>query len=103
MSKNFDFDSLTLGEVALIEELSGQSIGSIADEGAPKGKAMAAIVMVIKRRTGEPDYQFNQALMVPLSEANALLTPAEEEEDPSIPANETEAGKERRSGKNATA
>ena len=83
----FDFESLTLGEVATIEDLSGQSIGSIANEEAPKGKALAAIVMVIKRRNGEPTYTFNQALKVGLKEANALLAPASEEE-------EDEAGEE---------
>lgn len=69
----FDFDSLTLGEVAFIESLSEQSISSIADEDSPKGKALAAIVTVIKRRTGHPDFKFNDALNVPLSEANTLL------------------------------
>lgn len=70
---DFDFESLTLGEVSTIEDLSGMSIGSIADEGAPKGKAFAAIVMIMKRRNGDPGFTFNQALGVPLSEANALL------------------------------
>lgn len=93
VNKKFDFESLTLGEVALIEDLSGLSIGAIADEGEPKGKAMAAIVMVIKRRSGDPTFSFNQALAVPLSEANELLATEDEDEDP----------KAKRSGKNATA
>lgn len=92
----FDFDTLTLGEVATIEDLSGQSIGSIADEAAPKGKALAAIVMVIKRRSGEPTFTFNQALSVPLAEANSLLTPDEEDEP------EDEAPKGKRSAKSAS-
>lgn len=68
-----DLESLTLGEVAAIEELSGQGINAIADDDRPKGKALAALVMVIKRREGEPTFTFNQALAVPLSEANALV------------------------------
>lgn len=90
---SFDFDSLTLGEVATIEDLSGQSISSIADEGSPKGKALAAIVMVVKRRSGEPDFTFNKALALPLSEANSFIGGSDDEEDegkePSGP-NETE-------------
>jgi hypothetical protein len=76
----FDFESLTLGEVATIEDLSGQPIGAIADEDAPKGKALAAIVMVIKRRTGHPGFKFNEALNIPLKEANALLGVQDESE-----------------------
>lgn len=68
-----DLESLTLGEVAAIEDLSGQGIATIADDDRPKGKALAALVMVIKRRSGEPTYTFNQALAVPLAEANALV------------------------------
>lgn len=68
-----DFDSLTLGEVALIEELSGQSIGQIADESTPKGKALAAIAMVTKRRQGDPTFTWNQANALTLDQANAIL------------------------------
>lgn len=77
----FDFDSLTLGEVAFIEDLSGMSISSIADADMPKGKALAAVVTVAKRRAGQPDFKFNDALKVPMSEVNALLGLGEEETD----------------------
>jgi len=69
----FDFDDLTLREVSLIEDLSGQSIESIAEKDKPKGKSLAAIVMVIKRRTGNPKFTFNEAMDVPLAEAYELL------------------------------
>lgn len=72
-SAPFSFDALTLGEIAFIEDLSGMSISAIADEERPKGKALAAMVTVAKRRNGEPDFIFNDALLVPMSEASALL------------------------------
>jgi len=77
----FDFDSLTLGEVAFIEDLSGMSIGSIADEEMPKGKALAALITVLKRRTGYPEFKFNDALNVPMSEVNSLLGFDKEEDE----------------------
>lgn len=69
----FDFDTLTLREVSIIEDLSGQSIEAIANVDKPKGKSLAAIVMVIKRRTGSPKFTFNEAMDVPLNEAYELL------------------------------
>lgn len=92
----FDFDTLTLGEVATIENLSSMSISAIADESQPKGNALAALVMVIKRRSGEPTYSFNQALTVPLSEANALLG-ADEEVDAEEGKDEISAARAKRS------
>lgn len=80
----FDFEQLTLGEVAAIENLSGLSIATIADDESPKGNAFAAMVMVMKRRTGEPTFTFNQALAVPLAEANRLLAPDSDEDDDTV-------------------
>lgn len=82
-----DFDTLTLGEVAKVEEISRQSIGAIADEDKPKGRAMAALAYVIKRRT-VPEFSFDQALNLQLSEAEELLglNGEDEDEDPTPPA-----------------
>jgi len=77
----FDYSTLTLGEVAFIEDLSGLSISSIADEEMPKGKAMAALVTVLKRRTGHPDFKFNDALQVSMAEVNELMGIDESEEE----------------------
>ncbi|MBX3309711.1 MAG: hypothetical protein KF739_04660 [Cryobacterium sp.] len=98
----FDFDALTLGEVSKIEELSGQSIASIADADSPKGKALAAMAMVVKRRTGDPAFTWNQACALTLDEANQILGLNEEEQDepeldPTSEDYEDEAGKEQRS------
>lgn len=84
----FDFKTLTLGEVAQIEKLSGLSIAAIEDDEAPKGNALAAVAMIIKRRelraANEPAGAFTwaHALDLTLDEATALIYPADEEEDP---------------------
>ncbi|NQW90282.1 hypothetical protein HQQ88_08240 [Curtobacterium sp. VKM Ac-2861] len=83
----FDLETLTLGEVAKVEEISRMSIGSIADEEKPKGRALAALAYVIKRRE-VPAYSFDQALNLPLGEAEALLGVSDDEEhaeDPTAP------------------
>lgn len=64
--------NLTLGEVAAIESLSGQSIAAMADGNAPIGKTMAAMAYVIKRRANL-DYKFEEALKLTLAEANDVL------------------------------
>lgn len=91
-----DLSTLTLGEVSLIEDLSGMSISSIGDDNAPKGKAMAAIAMVIKRRTGDPKFTFNQALSLSMDEVNTVLGVDEDDED-----EDSEEGKDERSVKSA--
>lgn len=77
----FDYSTLTLGEVAFIEDLSGLSIGSIGDEEMPKGKALAAIATVLKRRSGFPDFKFNDALNLTMAEINELMGIDEEEDE----------------------
>ena len=77
----FDLEKLTLGEVSVIEDLSGQSIGAIGNEDSPKGKAMAAIAMVIKRRSGEPTFTFNAALALSMDEVTAMLGDDEDEDE----------------------
>ena len=68
----FNFDQLTLGEVAAIEDLSGVAISALSTE-TPQGKFLAALTMVAKRRSGEPTFTFNQALNIPMLEAQQFL------------------------------
>lgn len=86
-----DLSNLTLGEVAMIEDLSGRSISDIGAEDAPKGKALAAIAMIVKRRTGHPTFSWNHAQALTLTEANELLGADEEDDE------ESDAGKDERS------
>ncbi|WP_350348014.1 hypothetical protein ABIQ69_15450 [Agromyces sp. G08B096] len=94
---SFDFDSLTLGEVSIIEDLSGLSISAIAVAESPKGKALAALAMVAKRRSGEPTFTFNQAMALTLDEANAVIGLDDDE-----PAEDSDEGKGERSDESAT-
>lgn len=55
-----DLDHLTVGEIETIEDLAGVSIDTLAQPGAPKGKAMRALGMVVRQRT-DPEFTWEQA------------------------------------------
>jgi hypothetical protein len=64
----FDFESLTLEEVEQIELIAGNSIDQLMDAGQPKGKALKAIIYIIKRRE-DPSFTLEQAGKIPLKDA----------------------------------
>jgi len=64
----FDFESLTLDEVEQIELIAGTSIDQLMDAGAPKGKALKAIIFVIKKRN-DPNFTLEMAGKVALKDA----------------------------------
>jgi hypothetical protein len=68
----FDFESLTLNEVEQIELITGSSIDQLMDAGQPKGKAMKAIIFIMKKRT-DPNFTIEQAGAISMTEANALF------------------------------
>lgn len=68
-----DVQSLTLNEIATIENLSGQSIAAFEDDTKPKGLAMAALALIAKRHAGDKTFTWNQAQQLTLSEAQELL------------------------------
>jgi len=72
--------NLTMREVSVIEELSGQSISSLANTSSPQGKALAAMAYVMGRRSN-PDLTFDEALDMDFSTVQALLG-LDDEEDP---------------------
>jgi hypothetical protein len=75
-----DVSSLTLGEVAKIEELSGASITAIGEDAQPKGKALAAMVFVVSRRGGEA-LSWNQACALTIEQANTILGVEDDEDE----------------------
>ena len=83
-----DIKKLTIGEIATVEDLSGQPITAFGDDDRPKGNFMAALAMIAKRRNGDPAFTFNQALALTMDEINELLGMGEEggSEDPTEPA-----------------
>jgi hypothetical protein len=71
-NQTFDFESLTLNEVEQIELITGNSIDQILDAGQAKGKAMKAIIFVMKKRI-DPDFTLEQAGQISMTEANRLF------------------------------
>ena len=68
-----DFDTMTLHEIEQIELLTGRSIDSIMDDGAPRGRAFKAIIFVFKKRT-DPNFTFEQAGEFSMEQATALFS-----------------------------
>jgi hypothetical protein len=68
----FDFETLTLDEVETIELMTGSSIDQLMDAGQAKGKALKAIIYVIKKRQ-DPSFTIEQAGKIPLNEAQAMF------------------------------
>jgi hypothetical protein len=68
----FDFESLTLNEVEQIELITGNSIDQLLDAGQAKGKAMKAIIFIMKKRI-DPQFTLEQAGEISMTEANSLF------------------------------
>jgi len=75
-----DINTLTLGEVARVEELSVLPISAFSNEDKPKGKALAALAFVWKRRT-EPTFTWNDALGLTIEQANEILGIGDDEDE----------------------
>jgi hypothetical protein len=71
-NQTFDFETLTLNEVEQIELITGNSIDQILDAGQAKGKAMKAIIFIMKKRI-DPDFTLEQAGQISMTEANRLF------------------------------
>lgn len=68
-----DIKNLTIGEIAKVEELSGLPIGALGEEDKPKGKMMAALAYVIKKRE-DPKFTLEAANQLTMDEISAMLT-----------------------------
>jgi hypothetical protein len=79
MSK-FDFESLTLEEVELIENLTNSSIDEAFDNGKPKGKALSAFVWVVSKRDN-PNYKMEDAKKLSLKDALEMIKGDEEKKE----------------------
>ena len=77
---NFDFESLTLEEVELIENLTNTSIDEAFQNGKPKGKALSAFVWVVQKRDN-PNYKMEDAKKMSLKQALALIKGDEEKKE----------------------
>jgi len=79
MSK-FDFESLTLEEVELIENLTNTSIDEAFANGKPKGKALSAFVWVVQKRDN-PNYKMEDAKKISLKQALEMIKGDEEKKE----------------------
>lgn len=75
-----NLEKLTLGEIAFIEDSTGLSISKISDDDSPKARMMAAMACVAKRRGGEPNFTFKQAMELTQEEFSELLGVEEDAE-----------------------
>lgn len=87
-STGFDIDSLTLGEIARVEDISKMSIKRFSDPDAYVGRMTAALAYVVKRRS-EPTFQFDQALNLTQREVNDLLDLDSDDDDEALDAEAT--------------
>jgi hypothetical protein len=76
--EKFDVNSLTLGEVAEIENLSGYAIGLMSDPSTPSAGMLTAVAYVIKKR-GNPKYTYAMASTLTMGEVLELV--GEDDED----------------------
>jgi hypothetical protein len=77
---SFDFESLTLEEVELIENLTNSSIDEAFGNGKPKGKALSAFVWVILKRNN-PGYKMEEAKKITLKQALDMVKGDEEKKE----------------------
>lgn len=74
-----DIKNLTMGEISKVEELSGLPLAALAEDDKPKGKLMAALALVIKRRE-DPKFTLEMANQMTMAEITALLSDDSEAE-----------------------
>lgn len=80
-AEGFDISNLTLGEISYVEDLAGLPISAIADPEQKKGKALAALAYIIKRRSN-PQFTFKDAEGLTMAEVTALIGDGQGGEDP---------------------
>lgn len=73
-----DIEKLTLGEIAIVEQLSGHTFSDLANDESPKGMILSALAYVIKKRD-IPDYTFDQAQKLTMEDINELMSDDEPE------------------------
>ncbi len=68
-----NINELTLGELASIEMWSGQPLSHLGDEDKPQMRLTGALVTVLKRRNGEPQFEFKAAMNMNQTELSEFL------------------------------
>jgi hypothetical protein len=76
----FDFESLTLEEVEILENLTGESIDQAFGSGKPKGKVMKAFIWVVMKRDN-PNFTMEEASKFSLKQALSLVQGDDEKKE----------------------
>lgn len=74
-----DINTLTIGEAATVEKMSGYQLSQL-DGGFPM-LVLAGFAFVINKRTN-PEYTWEEALNIPLSELNEQFGGTVDDDDP---------------------
>lgn len=82
-----DISKLTMGEMALVEDLAGERFAKMFEDGMPSAKGLAALALVAKRRdqlaNGQaPNFSWNEAQDFTTDDVYSILGfTADEESD----------------------
>jgi hypothetical protein len=77
---NFDFESLTLEEVELIENLTGTSIDEAFGNGKPKGKVLKVFIWIMMKRDN-PKFTIEEASKFSLKQALSMVQGDDEKKE----------------------
>lgn len=72
-----DISTLTLAEIAHLEKMSGLSVDQMGEDETPKGDLLAAMVVIVKKRNGEPTFTFKQAQQLGMAEVKEIFSEVE--------------------------
>ena len=71
-----DISELTVGEIIEIEELTGMPLDALGQADKPKGKMLAALAFVSKRREN-PKFTWEDALELKITTSQTEVDPSE--------------------------
>ena len=71
-----DISELTVGEIIEIEELTGMPLDALGQSDKPKGKMLAALALVSKRREN-PKFTWEDALELKITTSQSDVDPSE--------------------------
>jgi len=71
-----DISELTVGEIKEIEELTGMPLDALGQADKPKGKMLAALAFVSKRREN-PKFTWEDALELKITTSQSDVDPSE--------------------------
>ena len=74
-----DINDLTIGEVVLIEEMTGLPLDALGQPDVPKGKMMQALAFISKKRE-DPDFTWEQAGDLKINAVSEKIDPIERDE-----------------------